>query len=129
MYERQGEDWFMTNKEILQKAIEKVKENSSISDGELNLMSVASEIDFWNNKYHTLIFSHDFAKAFWGKDKCICSSGTSIPLTYKEIYNDDFREEIYPLVNKLDDMVYMWEFHLQQMILEKEPLRYLEKFL
>jgi len=47
-----------------------------------------------NNGYYRIIFSHDFAEAFWKYD-----------ITKSYLY------------------------HLQQMVLEKEPLKYLEKFL
>ena len=50
--------------------------------------------------YFNIIFSHDFAKAFWGDNRK--TNG----------------------INRPD-----WQFHLQQMVLEKEPLKYLEQFL
>lgn len=46
-----------------------------------------------------IIFSHSFAKAFWNKQGVHTASFPS------------------------------WKFHLQQMVLEEEPLRYLEGFL
>ena len=52
-----------------------------------------------------IIFDHDFAKAFWG------SSMVAVHMRKGTIYWDS------------------WEYHLQQMVLEKEPLKYLEKFL
>ena len=55
--------------------------------------------------YYDLIFDHSFAKAFWGEE-CY--------------YSDE---------NQLFDDRLCWEYHLQQMVLEKEPLKYLEKFL
>lgn len=51
--------------------------------------------------YYQIIFSHEFAKAFWGED-------------FYEITDARRRK---------------WQYHLHQMILEKEPLKYLEKFL
>jgi len=50
------------------------------------------------------IFSHDFAKAFWINSKCECGGR-----------DDCFLEP--------------WQYHLQQMVLEQEPLKYIEKFL
>lgn len=59
----------------------------------------------------SIIFSHEFAKAFWGEREVIKSDkgpkgiGTIIGFNYG------------------------WKCHLQQMILEEEPLKYLEMFL
>jgi hypothetical protein len=49
-------------------------------------------------------FNHEFAKAFWGVD------------------------QVFGYPNP-DDDIPAWEWHLQQMVLEPEPLKYLEKFL
>lgn len=51
-----------------------------------------------------IIFSHDFAKAFWGE------------------------EVIFNISSKVINL-YSWQYHLQRMVLEEEPLKYLEKFL
>ena len=69
------------------------------------------------NCFYQIIFSHNFAKAFWGEDwfdsgdRCSVCNGTNFKC------GDD------------SDHLRAWEFHLQQMVLEKEPLKYLEKFL
>ena len=76
----------MNNNQILEKAIKKAVKNG---------------YEPYYDDYE--IFSHDFAKAFWG---------------FKLIFFDETMEaEIY------------WRYHLQQMVLEEEPLQYLEKFL
>ena len=59
---------------------------------------------------NNIIFSHDFAKAFWG-DKLSSS-------------HDCVDEQSCCLSG-----IPLWQFHLQQMVLEKNPLKYLEKFL
>lgn len=64
-----------------------------------------------------IIFSHDFAKAFWGDKSIIDLRGTKFQK------DTDETESI-----ELGLMV-TWQFHLQQMVLEPEPLKYLEKFL
>jgi len=56
---------------------------------------------------NSFIFSHDFAKAFWG----------------------DCKDVKYLMNNPKRTPFYVWQYHLQQMVLEKEPLKYLEKFL
>lgn len=57
------------------------------------------------------IFTHEFAKAFFGMDM--------IKPYYKCKGTD--QEIIYECCN--------WKFHLQQMVLEENPIRYIEKFL
>ena len=52
-----------------------------------------------------VIFSHSFAKAFWGE----------------KLIPQEYGYYICTLES--------WKYHLQQMILEEEPLKYLEKFL
>ena len=48
----------------------------------------------------SIIFSHAFAKAFWGEWERVFGYETELK----------------------------WQYHLQQMVLEKEPLKYLENF-
>lgn len=89
----------MTNKEILENAVRKA------SLGGYNANTID---DIWEafQKYDPemvifyIIFGHDFAKAFWGCEDVV----------------DRYTMEA-------------WEYHLQQMILEENPLTYLEKFL
>lgn len=61
-----------------------------------------------NYSVNDLIFRHDFAEAFFGNKMCMVDVGSSFP-HYKNMKE--------------------YEYHLQQMVLEKEPLKYLEKFL
>ena len=97
----------MTEPEILQKAIEKSQKNGWMNDHVLRFVASydGSRSDYnlhfifdddgtaetWSRDWQTIIFSHDFAKAFWGEDA--------------------------------------WQIRLQQQVLEKEPIKYLEKFL
>ncbi len=80
------------NKEdILKKAIEKaVKNGYKCEDNIDSKRHMKSLSMFWNG--YRIIFSHDFAKAFW--------------------------KGVYP----------RWQYHLQMMVLEKDPIKYLEKF-
>lgn len=82
----------MNNEQILKQAIEKAVKNGFTWD------------KIWSFEYpdyYALIFSHSFAKAFWGEET----------ITYFE------------------DSPKCWQYHLQQMVLEEEPLKYIEKFL
>lgn len=80
----------MRNEEILILAFGKAKENG------------------WVN--NPSIFSHEFAKAFWGFNIYPLIIGNRVP------------------IHKID-YLYDWEYHLQQMVLEEEPIKYLEGFL
>lgn len=92
----------MTNKEILIKAINKAIANGFNWDNP-NYTPLNSFDSLYDE---SIIFSHSFAKAFWGEE------------------DEPEREELYS-----DRKFYHWQYHLQQMVLEEEPLKYLEKFL
>lgn len=102
----------MTNEEILKNAIKKAIQNGYHEyqgNGFIRWIGEADEsyCTFLSSEGPCdLIFSHDFAKAFWG-------------------------EEIRNGV-KLEDRIVSapeWKYHLQQMVLEEDPIKYLEKFL
>lgn len=57
-----------------------------------------------------IIYSHDFAKAFWGEES-----------HHKFEYAPEFAGE-----NKF---IIAWQFHLQQLVLEDNPIEYLSRFL
>lgn len=106
----------MTNEQILKKAVEKAVKNG------FELEEMREDKMFWKmitdkewyietDFYFSLIFSHDFAKAFWGEKEIV------------EIAVDRKEKKLFKVVNA------GWEIELQEMVLEKEPLKYLEKFL
>lgn len=72
--------------------------------------------------YASYIFSHEFTKAFWGEVPTYIVEWALLskyPLGEGRLYEDS---------DKLPDMP-AWQYHLQQMVLEENPLKYLEKFL
>ena len=107
----------MTNEQILKKAIEMAIKNGYnlgqdfkkiyIDNGYLyhkteHMTEFISE--FEDRLYASgeeIIFSHEFAKAFWGIK----------PYQYKGI------------------TLITWQYHLQQMVLEEKPIKYLKKFI
>ena len=121
----------MTNKEIIKRAIEKAEENGfdleSLYWGHFDRLMeqnklVDSYIDIFYNFPELLVFRKDFAKALFGEGEH----------NYKEVNGVDsctncpafgIPHEYYPAED------FCWQVHLQQMILEEEPLKYLEKFL
>ena len=81
----------MTNEEILKKSIEKAVKNGFICIENTPPIHISKLIN--NNLYYSVIFNHDFAKAF-------------------------FKNEEWNFI-----------YYLKEMVLTKEPLKYLEKFL
>lgn len=95
----------MTDKEILQKAIEKAEKNGFKYKSNL-MRGLTENTDyslFKRKNYYGVIFNHDFAKAFFKNQyiKCYCDNGK---------------------INKT------WQHHLQQLVLCKEHLKYIEKY-
>ena len=107
----------MTNKEILKKAIGVANKNGYefFYEDIIPKISIKQPDPVTNELIAGLvletyapiiIFSHDFAKAFWGEEKeCVGSDKSGV--VYKKA----------------------WRKHLSKMVLEEEPLKYLERFL
>lgn len=113
----------MTNEEILEKALQKAIKNNyrhdivKIHKGKYILERFVSNILDWTNRkntYFRLIFSHDFVKAFWGEE-ILCNECGKLA--------DDCDLHIW------EHYKIAWQYHIQQMAIMKEPLKYLEKFL
>lgn len=62
-----------------------------------------------------IIFSHDFAKAFWGDERRDCG--------------DDCKQYDTFHLQGVEHDHYGWQYHLQQMVLEEHPLQYLARFI
>lgn len=112
----------MIDREIFDKAMKKIGYGT---------MTIQLELDK-ANVFYGVIFTHWFAKAFWGEE-VIDDFGHLI------INNDDEESEMFPFTNQEKSAYYReqdvaimqksWQYHLQQMVLEEEPLKYLSKFL
>ena len=106
----------MTNEEILRKAIDKAEKNGYKFPFDNGIIELGDTLYGEYTWVPRIIFSHDFAKAFWGdlmhyyhkefNGICKCNDGNNTSTTS-----------------------YCWQYHLQQMVLKTEPLKYLEKFL
>jgi len=120
----------MTDEQILKKAIEKAIKNGW-KKGKLYLGNVhylGCGRDAYRY-YYAIIYNRDFAKAIWGEEiKChYCDLNQEkhkiiIGKTYDECSNCG-------LLVEGDYLQESWKTHIEQMVLEKEPLKYLEKFL
>ena len=117
----------MKDKEVLQKAIEIAVKNNAMW-GELFIttefneenkgMKLNKEIQ-WMKSY---IFSHDFAKAFQSSEDI---SNALTPQKNRFELHKDNGEKFF--VNSKD--IHAWQYHLQQMVLEENPINYLRKFI
>jgi len=101
----------MTDKEVLQKAIE-----IAIKNGYKEPFMFGMGSDFSLDKFHVfkLYFSHDFAKAFFGEPKDISPA---------DIIMDNKTLGYIPYYTR------GWQYHLRQMVLEEKPIDYLRKFI
>lgn len=108
-------------KEILKKAIEKAVEDGWNASLLLSWdpFSLAKDTEWFNRLVVSTIFSHDFAKSFWGEGmttpdilKLACE-GNNLGKSYKET--------VLPYMG--------WKYHIGEMAREEEPLKYIERYL
>jgi hypothetical protein len=104
----------LSDKQIIEKAIVKAFKPTTVHD----IVISVNNKDIVFNKFghivnltaYEIIFSHDFAKAFWGEE-----------IVRDTIWFDGVEAD--------DRSMPAWQYHLQEMVLWEEPLKYLEKFL
>lgn len=81
------------------------------------------------------MFYHDFAKAFWGEDTLEHGWTIHSPLkqgdvvTYVGNHALNYRDAADPTVGFAPNELPAWQYHLQQMVLEENPIDYLRKFI
>lgn len=121
----------MTNKEIIKAVIThpriKDKNITGLTGMHEDVLYVFLERDEINDKKENIelyiaramFMNHNFAKAFWGEEEIY--SGTSVKLC-----PECERKECERMVKEAKPR---WEYELQQMVLEENPLKYLEEFL
>ena len=124
----------MKNREILKSVLEKAinngyEVNQTSFDYLMNLLRTddkycQSSVEYYikERKYFDNIFSHDFAVAFFGKQKHEYKNNkTSLSICG---YCSAYRLEYEWAVGK-----YCWEQHLSDMVLDGNPLEYLGNYL
>lgn len=128
----------MSNKEILKKAIKKASNNEFYVPFSLReVFDKRWDKNKFFHYYYHFIFDHEFAKTFWGKmdlfpmvlennRKVMAVDVSQIPkdIGLKEFMEVNFPNEVFP-----HKSMKLWQWHLQQMVLEENPIKYLEKFL
>lgn len=132
----------MTNEKILKKAIEKAIKNGwsgwvcswkVIKQGNYPyILLMGSELGYKDAHHYIeqLIFDHSFAKSFWG-DKLVCydcgekvSSPDTVMNGRVQLGTGNCK-----CSRQFENNEYKWQYELKMMVLEEEPLKYLEKFL
>ena len=108
----------MKDEEILYKVLKKARKNRPdlISEGTLDC-----PIEY--REYYKVIFDLDFAKAYWGEGQVCFECGH----TLKECRIDQTVN--YCGVEGNGNTAISCQYHLQQMVLAEDKLKYLEKFL
>lgn len=114
----------MTDKEVLQKAIWKAIQNgmdlgkpvSTSMSGDTIQDSDSITHDFKVPTSLSTIFSHEFAKSFWGIEYTTVGGCDPIDGGKFEIFKHPSEKQ-------------KWKYHLQQMVLESNPIDYLRKFI
>lgn len=98
----------MTNQEILTKSIQKALDNGwKPFNHDTSHWSAEEIVEKCCAQVPVVIFSHSFAKAFWGDT----FFGFSV-------YTGEKGKEVK-----------IWQHHLQQMVISEDPIKYLEQFL
>lgn len=115
----------MTDAMILSKAIEKAEAKGF----DITLVGdVQPYEDYRDAKY--IIFSHFFAIAIWGEEYVDIYGHTEGEYRESRDFMEKFNKSNYREVGApWHPYLESWQYHLQQMVLEKEPLKYLEQFL
>lgn len=114
----------MTNGMIFKRALMKAFNNRWKHFGMSAAIEKGSPLEYtdtdWENLvlkpqgYYSIIFSKDFARAFWGE---------------QEVAYQISPVRLLDAINKPVRKVKAYEAHLSEMVLEEDPLKYLEKFL
>ena len=78
-------------------------------------------------RYYALLFSHDFACSFWkaGSDMSLLMPESSFPRIRKDGTVMVVSRRGYRRRRVRDDA---WRFHLREMAIQDEPLRYIRRF-
>ncbi len=112
----------MIRREILKKAVEKAIANGWKPDNNLQFIAINEFItldtdyfclDKWHKfKIEQLLYNHDFAKALWGEEWKSAELKEYIPET------DSY---------KIGTILPKWKWHLQEMVIAEDPVKYLGK--
>ncbi len=79
-------------------------------------------------RYYALLFAHDFARSFWkgGTDMTLAVPNQTFQRLGKDGVTLTVTRKAYTRRRVREDA---WQYHLQQMAIADEPLRYIRRFL
>lgn len=112
----------MTDKEVFKKAIEIAIENG-MKPLERDTKKVEGRWVVPKDKGvndMNIIFSHEFAKAFWGEEPY---------RGWVRFYDKDYVVDKKVLPEFEETPIKEWQYHLQKMVLCENPIDYLRKFI
>lgn len=130
----------MTNEQILKKAIEKAiddgfditnliaDENSQWGSLSENIKDLTIRLYIETHLYKAIIFSHSFAKAFFGIEWPDIRTKEEVKADAKAAKNNEIRLERAGQLY-IENSIKYWQHHLQQLVLQPNPISYLKKFL
>lgn len=122
----------MKKQQIVMRALLQAQRNGFAG---INLDLIPSVIPINN-----VIFNHDFAKAFWGEKRTCFICGSTTYEVYETNNSNGHDTDIncsgcgaeWMDKNEFSEQgntLSAWQYHLQQMVLEEEPVNYLKKFI
>src|SRR5260221_816020 len=120
----------MTNIEILEKSLSIVSKKGYLLPNKFSTLTL-SEFASSEMFYYPVIFSHDFAKAFWGEKDLCADCGEDAEKNFDDGICKNCCEGLSWDDNGPGDMDDdpAWKYHLRKMVTEVYPIKYLEKFL
>lgn len=115
----------MSTEEIIKRAVEKAEKNGYRGWGtEITDFGFLKQSDVI-----FLIFSLEFAKAFWGEDEVDSSGATrDEDAALKAKLKRDYPDREYNFAEWYPHSI-AWQYHLQEMVLMPNPPGYLERFI
>lgn len=119
----------MGNKDIIEKAIQKAIDNGFVFNKEwyvdpsgrwviFNIAKGYDSIKSVSYVYEQIIFNHEFAKALWGGELATCYDCMEGGHEVQHIKDED-------RFGVADWHMYYWQWHLQQMVIAEDPIKYL----
>lgn len=115
----------MSNQQILEKAIQKAIDNK----WDVELTDILQEMQTWTSyrgqfSYPSgLLFNHDFAKALWGEIHSMKRHGATRFSPEGSIHCSNCG------VSSSSEIDHCWQYHLQQMVIADDPIKYIGEHL
>lgn len=118
----------MTREDILTKAVAIAKRNGfGISDDFFTEVPTENWLQEGQDLYFSIIFCQEFAISFFGEDEVEIDGFDE---KTESVDLQDFENPTaFLMTNRSNITIPLWQYHLIQMTLSKDPLIYIQKFL